>query len=72
MRVASDRRELTAVEFKSNAIYHASLEKQSLRSQEKMSPPERACITYNGQPRSFSDGIEALPMNRTHELFDWR
>lgn len=64
------KRTLTGVEIKSSATYHASFKKNLVRFREKTHPLDRACIVYNGEPQTFSDGIEALPVTRAHELFD--
>ena len=63
-------RELTGVEIKSAATYHSSFKKGLHWFRENAAPLERAAIVYNGQAQAFSDGIEALPVGRAHELFD--
>lgn len=63
-------RTLTGVEIKSSSTYHSTFKKNLLRFRENTHRLERAAIVYNGKPQTFSDGVEALPMTRAHELFD--
>jgi len=63
-------RKLLGIEIKSSSTYNSSFKNSLLRFREKVSPLERSCIVYNGDRRSFSDGIEAIPYSRTHELFE--
>jgi uncharacterized protein len=63
-------RRLTGVEIKSSATYHSSFKKNLLRFAKQVAPLARSTIVYNGERHSFSDGIEALPFDGTHELFD--
>lgn len=63
-------RELIGIEIKSSATYHSSFKKSLLRFRESVAPLARSYIVYNGEARSFSDGIEAVPFARTHELFE--
>lgn len=63
-------RQLLGIEIKSSSTYNSSFKNSLLRFREKVSPLARSCIVYNGEPLSFSDGIEAIPFARTHELFE--
>jgi predicted AAA+ superfamily ATPase len=63
-------RALHGVEIKSAATYHASFKKNLRWFDEGVASLARAAIVYNGDEQSFSDGIEALPLRRAHELFE--
>ncbi|QDV10138.1 hypothetical protein Poly30_57000 [Planctomycetes bacterium Poly30] len=53
-------RKLSGVEVKSGATYHTSFKKALQWFEEHVAPLQHKCIAYNGERRSFSDGVEAL------------
>lgn len=63
-------RELIGIEIKSSSTYHKSFKKGLLHFRDKVAPLAHSYIVYNGEHNTFSDGIEAIPAKRTHEIFD--
>ncbi len=63
-------RQLVGIEIKSSATYHSSFKKNLLRFKKTVAPLAGSFIIYNGERHRFSDGIEALPVAQTHELFE--
>ena len=62
-------RELAGYEIKSSATYHASFKKGLNHFNNKTAKLARRYIIYNGQPQTFSDGVEAVNFSQTSELF---
>ena len=61
-------RDLVGIEIKSSSTYHKSFKKSLDHFRKNVAPLKRAYIVYNGDPHEFSDGIEVVPLERTHEL----
>ena len=53
-------RELVGFEIKSSSTYNASFKKGLDRFNDKTAPLARRYIIYNGDPKKFSDGTEAI------------
>lgn len=53
-------RELIGVEIKSAATYHTSFQKGLTWFNEHVTPLAKRVIVYNGDRRTFSDGVEAM------------
>ena len=62
-------RELTGIEIKSSATYHASFKNGLIYFNQKVAPLARSYLIYNGEIMSFSDGIEAIPFSQTNDIF---
>jgi len=63
-------RALHGIEIKSASTYNASFKRNLCWFREGVAPLARAAIVYNGDAHTFSDGIEALPLRRAHEIFE--
>lgn len=66
--ILDDARQLTGVEIKSAATFHSSFKKGLEWFENNVTPLARKAIVYNGERRSFSDGVEAL---RAGDLAAW-
>lgn len=53
-------RELTGIEIKSAATFHTSFKKGLTWFDQNVTPLAKRAIVYNGERRSFSDGVEAM------------
>jgi len=60
---------LIGVEIKSAATFHPEFKKNLLRFSEKQQRLEAGYVVYNGDSRTFSDGIKAINFRETTSIF---
>lgn len=60
--------DLVGVEIKSSSTYHSSFKKALARFSESNAPLKRSYLIYNGEARTYSDGLQLLPFTRTHKI----
>lgn len=61
--------ELTGIEIKSAATWHASFKKGLAHFTNHATPLTRHFVVYSGDPMSFSDGVVALPYTKMADIF---
>lgn len=62
--------EMTGIEIKSSSTYHTSFKKGLRHFSDKAAHLARSAIVYNGEPRRFSDGIEAIRFDQVERIFE--
>lgn len=60
--------DLVGVEIKSSATYHSSFKKPLHRFSESNAELARSYVIYNGDPRTYSDGLQLLPFHRAGDI----
>ena len=60
---------LTGIEIKSSSTYNRAFRKSLDQFHENTQPLQKKLLVYNGEPKSFDDGFEALSFDAVAQIF---